>query len=88
MLTLDPLLEQTLLESLRTGDTGSFLTLDPLNAERLALEVARDAEEAEQTRRRAGARLRPAAAPAGTPAAPGGRAPPARAVLHRARRAS
>jgi len=49
VLTFDPLLEQTLLESLRTGDSGGFLMLDPLYAERLALEAARVAEQAEQT---------------------------------------
>ena len=49
MLTFDPLLEQTLLESLRTGDSGGFLMLDPLYAERLALEAARVAEQVEQT---------------------------------------
>jgi len=50
---LDPvnvsLLEQTLLESLRTGDSGGFLMLDPMYAERLALEAARVAEQVEQT---------------------------------------
>ena len=49
VLTFDPLLEQTLLESLRTGDSGGFLMLDPMYAERLALEAARVAEQAEQT---------------------------------------
>ena len=49
MLTFDPLLEQTLLESLRTGDSGGFLMLDPMYAERLALEAARVAEQVEQT---------------------------------------
>ena len=49
VLTFDPLLEQTLLESLRTGDSGGFLMLDPLYAERLALEAARVAEQVEQT---------------------------------------
>jgi flagellar biosynthesis protein FlhA len=48
VLTFDPLLEQTLLESLRTGDSGGFLMLDPLYAERLALEAARVAEQVEQ----------------------------------------
>jgi len=48
VLTFDPLLEQNLLESLRTGEAGSFLMLDPLYAERLAVEAARLAEQAEQ----------------------------------------
>ena len=48
MITLDPLLEQTLLEALRTGEHGSFLLLDPMHAERLAVEAARLAEQAEQ----------------------------------------
>jgi flagellar biosynthesis protein FlhA len=49
VLTFDPLLEQTLLEALRTGESGSFLMLDPMYAERLAVEAARLAEQAEQT---------------------------------------
>jgi flagellar biosynthesis protein FlhA len=49
VITFDPLLEQTLLESLRTGEAGAFLMLDPAYAERLALEAARLAHEAEQT---------------------------------------
>jgi flagellar biosynthesis protein FlhA len=49
VLTFDPLLEQTLLESLRTGDSGGFLMLDPMYAERLAVEAARLAEQVEQT---------------------------------------
>lgn len=49
VITFDPLLEQTLLESLRTGESGSFLLLDPAYAERLAVETARLAEQAEQT---------------------------------------
>jgi flagellar biosynthesis protein FlhA len=49
VLTFDPLLEQTLLEALRTGESGSFLMLDPMYAERLALEAARVAEQVEQT---------------------------------------
>jgi flagellar biosynthesis protein FlhA len=48
VLTFEPLVEQSLLESLRTGDSGSFLAIDPLMAERLAVEVANKAEEAEQ----------------------------------------
>ena len=49
VITFDPLMEQTLLESLRTGDSGAFLLLDPEYAERLAVEAARVAEGAEQT---------------------------------------
>ena len=49
VLTFDPLLEQTLLEALRTGESGSFLMLDPMYAERLAVEATRLAEQAEQT---------------------------------------
>jgi len=37
-----------MLESLRTGEAGSFLALDPNQAERLAMEVARVAQTAEQ----------------------------------------
>ena len=48
VITFDPLMEQALLESLRTGDTGAFLLLDPAYAERLAVEAARLAEAAEQ----------------------------------------
>jgi flagellar biosynthesis protein FlhA len=47
-LTLEPLVEQTLLESLRQGDNGTFLAVDPSQAERLAIEVAQRAEAAEQ----------------------------------------
>jgi flagellar biosynthesis protein FlhA len=49
VITFDPLLEQTLLESLRTGDSGAFLMLEPAYAEQLAVETARLAEEAQQT---------------------------------------
>ena len=48
VLTLEPLVEHSLLEVLRTGDQGSFLALDAERAERLALQVARSAEAAEQ----------------------------------------
>ena len=48
VITLDPLLEQNLLESLRSGENGGFLMLDPMYAERLVLEAARLAEAAEQ----------------------------------------
>jgi flagellar biosynthesis protein FlhA len=48
VLTLEPLVEHSLLEVLRGGEGGSFLALDAERAERLALQVARRAEEAEQ----------------------------------------
>ena len=48
VLTVEPLIEQSLLEALRTGDSGTFLAIDPLQAERLAVEVANKADEAEQ----------------------------------------
>ena len=47
VITLDPLVEHALAETLRTGDTGTFLALDPQTAEQLALAVAREAEAAE-----------------------------------------
>lgn len=47
VITFDPLLEQRLLESLRPSEGGIFLALDPLLAERLALETARIAQLAE-----------------------------------------
>ena len=48
MLTLDPLLEHSLLEALRPGEAGSFLALDPDVAERLLAQVAGSARAAEQ----------------------------------------
>jgi len=48
VLTLDPLLEHSLLESLRPGEAGSFLALDPEVAERLLAEVSTTARAAEQ----------------------------------------
>jgi flagellar biosynthesis protein FlhA len=47
-LTLDPLVEHSLLEVLRHGEQGAFLALDPSQIERLAIEVAQRAETAEQ----------------------------------------
>ncbi len=47
VLTLDPLVEHALAETLRTADTGTYLALDPQTAEQLALAVAREAEAAE-----------------------------------------
>src|SRR5439155_11469688 len=64
VLTLDPLIEHSLVEFLRMGDGGSFLALEPEQAERLAVEVSRKAEEAEEQGRQpvmvCGAQLRPA----------------------------
>lgn len=47
VITFDPLLEQRLLEYLRVGEAGSYLMLDPLLAERIAVEAARVAQVAE-----------------------------------------
>jgi flagellar biosynthesis protein FlhA len=47
VLTLDPLVEHALAETLRAADTGTYLALDPQTAEQLALAVAREAEAAE-----------------------------------------
>jgi flagellar biosynthesis protein FlhA len=47
VITLDPLVEHALAETLRTGDSGTYLALDPQTAEQLALAVAREAEAAE-----------------------------------------
>ncbi len=48
VVTLDPLLEHQLSESLRSGDGGSFLALPPERAEALTLAVAQRSREAEQ----------------------------------------
>jgi flagellar biosynthesis protein FlhA len=48
-ITFEPLVEQSLLEALRSGENGTFLAIDPAQAERLAIEAAMRAEEAEQT---------------------------------------
>ena len=48
VLTLDPLLEHSLLEALRPGEAGSFLALDPEIAERLLAQVSATARAAEQ----------------------------------------
>jgi flagellar biosynthesis protein FlhA len=48
VMTIEPLLEHTLLESMRTGEQGSFLALDPDTAEAFALRVAGTAREAEE----------------------------------------
>jgi flagellar biosynthesis protein FlhA len=47
-ITFEPLVEQSLLEALRSGENGTFLAIDPAQAERLAIEAATRAEEAEQ----------------------------------------
>jgi flagellar biosynthesis protein FlhA len=47
VLTLEPMVEHALAESLRAGDHGAYLALDPTTAETLALAVAREAEAAE-----------------------------------------
>jgi flagellar biosynthesis protein FlhA len=48
-ITFEPLVEHSLLEALRSGESGTFLAIDPGQAERLAMEVAARAEEGEQT---------------------------------------
>jgi flagellar biosynthesis protein FlhA len=48
VMTIEPLLEHTFLESMRTGEQGSFLALDPDTAEAFALKVAATAREAEE----------------------------------------
>ena len=48
VLTLDPMLEHALLESLRPGEAGSYLALDPEIAERLLSQVHAAATAAEQ----------------------------------------
>ncbi len=47
VITFDPMLEQRLLESLRPSEAGAYLMIDPLLAERLAMEAARVAQVAE-----------------------------------------
>lgn len=48
IVTLEPLIEHQLAESLRIGENGSFLSIDPSIAEYIALEVARLANQAEE----------------------------------------
>jgi flagellar biosynthesis protein FlhA len=48
VITLDPLLEQRLMERLRPGEHGSFLALDADDAEHIVMETNRLAERAEQ----------------------------------------
>jgi len=47
VISLDPMVEHALAETLRTGDHGTYLAIDPQTAEALALAVAREAEAAE-----------------------------------------
>ncbi len=47
IITLDPLVEHALAETLRAGDNGTYLAIEPQTAEQLALAVAREAEAAE-----------------------------------------
>ena len=48
MLTFDPMLEQSLLESVRPAEGGSFLLLDGVRIESLMADVARAVDVAEQ----------------------------------------
>jgi flagellar biosynthesis protein FlhA len=48
VLTFEPLVEHSLLESMRTGDGGSFLALDPATTEQVVHRVASLAAAAEQ----------------------------------------
>jgi flagellar biosynthesis protein FlhA len=48
VITLEPLLEQRLMERLRPGEHGSFLALDADDAEHIVVETNRLAERAEQ----------------------------------------
>ncbi|MFC7528121.1 flagellar biosynthesis protein FlhA [Actinoplanes sp. GCM10030250] len=48
VITLDPMLEQGLLESLRPSETGAFMAIDGMRAEAIVSEASRLAEAAEQ----------------------------------------
>ncbi|MBM2617374.1 flagellar biosynthesis protein FlhA [Actinoplanes sp. LDG1-06] len=48
VITLDPMLEQQLLESLRPSETGAFMAIDGMRAEAIVSEAARLTETAEQ----------------------------------------
>ncbi|HWS38513.1 MAG TPA: flagellar biosynthesis protein FlhA [Actinoplanes sp.] len=48
VITLDPMLEQSLLESLRPSETGAFMAIDGMRAEAIVSESSRLAEAAEQ----------------------------------------
>ncbi len=64
VLTLEPLLEQSLLEAVRPGESGSWLALDPVRMEGLVQGIGDAVRVAEQTGRRpaivCSAQLRPA----------------------------
>ena len=47
MITLDPLVERTLLEGLRSGENGTFLTGDAATLERIVAAIAALVEEVE-----------------------------------------
>ncbi|MDZ4826752.1 MAG: flagellar biosynthesis protein FlhA [Actinomycetota bacterium] len=47
VLTLEPIIEHSVAEALRSSDNGSYLALEPSIAEQLALAIAREAEAAE-----------------------------------------
>jgi flagellar biosynthesis protein FlhA len=63
-LTLDPLLEQSLLEACRTGDAGTWLALDPIRMEALVAGIGEAVRSAEASGHRpavvCSAQLRPA----------------------------
>ncbi|GLY03251.1 flagellar biosynthesis protein FlhA [Actinoplanes sp. NBRC 101535] len=48
VITLDPILEQALLESLRPSETGAFMAIEGLKAEAIVSEASRFAEAGEQ----------------------------------------
>jgi flagellar biosynthesis protein FlhA len=48
VITLDPMLEQSLLESLRPSETGAFMAIDGMRAEAIVSEASRLVEAAEQ----------------------------------------
>jgi flagellar biosynthesis protein FlhA len=48
VITLDPMLEQNLLESLRPSETGAFMAIDGMRAEAMVTEAGRLVESAEQ----------------------------------------
>ncbi|MEU4427874.1 flagellar biosynthesis protein FlhA [Actinoplanes sp. NPDC024001] len=48
VITLDPMLEQGLLESLRPSETGAFMAIDGMRAEAIVSEASRLSEAAEQ----------------------------------------
>jgi flagellar biosynthesis protein FlhA len=48
VITLDPMLEQSLLESLRPSETGAFMAIDGMRAEAMVSEAGRLVEAAEQ----------------------------------------